>query len=103
MVLTRSVTGLAFVSLLFVATSGCAAGLCERKTKFFSGRCAGSEVVYTPDPSCEAKIEACTAAQKAQMEAYVSCLERANICSLAVVGQCAEQHPGGVNLSCPND
>lgn len=84
------------------ALAGCAAGLCERRADFFSSRCAGTDVAYSPDPYCEQKIESCTPAQKAQMEAYVGCLESANQCSLAIVAQCAEQHPGGVNLACPS-
>lgn len=79
----------------------CAAGLCERRADFFAERCAGTDVVYTPDPACPEKIASCSPQQKAAMGAYVSCLEAANECSLAVVARCAEAHPGGVNLACP--
>jgi len=84
------------------ALSGCAAGLCERRADFFARNCAGTDVAYSPDPYCEEKIENCSPAQKAQMDAYVHCLESANQCSLAVVARCAEKHPGGVNLACPS-
>jgi hypothetical protein len=97
--MTRS-TALIVVALA-TTLSGCAAGLCERRADFFAQQCAGTDVAYSADPYCEQKIEDCTSAQKAQMDAYVSCLESANQCSLAVVARCAEKHPGGVNLACP--
>ncbi len=88
------------LSALF-ALEACATGLCERKDRFFETTCGGTDVVYTADPQCEARIEGCSPAQKAAMSAYLECLEGANECSLAVVARCAEAHRGGVNLSCP--
>lgn len=92
----------AAIILISATFLGCAAGLCQRRADFFTRQCSGTDVVYNPDPQCEAKIEHCSEAQKAAMDAYVSCLEQANECSLAVVGRCAEAHPGGVNLACPS-
>jgi len=89
-------------ALVSAVLGGCAAGLCERRAQYFSQRCTGTDVTYSPDPGCKAKIASCTEPQKAAMDAYVSCLEAANECSLQVVARCAEAHPGGVNLACPN-
>ncbi|MGF1508674.1 MAG: hypothetical protein ACFB9M_04130 [Myxococcota bacterium] len=90
--------GAALVSLELAA---CATGLCERRERFFEERCSGSGLAYSPDVSCPAKIRHCTEAQLQAMDAYVSCLERANRCSMEVVAQCARAHAGGVNLACP--
>lgn len=87
-----------FVSLF---CASCAAGLCERRARFFERQCAGTEVVFDKDPTCRDRIEGCSDLQRQQMDAYVSCLEASNQCSMAVVAQCAQAHPGGVNLSCP--
>jgi hypothetical protein len=84
-----------------LSLSACAAtGPCQRKDDFFATRCGGSDVSYRPDPTCEAKIERCSPAQRAQLEGYVRCLETQNQCSLDAMARCAEQFPGGVNLSC---
>lgn len=85
---------------ILLIASGCAAGLCERRAQFFQTRCTGTDVVYSPDPECPAKLEGCSKAQLALFEAYVACLEQANQCSMAIVAQCARKHPGGVNLAC---
>lgn len=92
-----------FFLLFLVAALGsaCAANLCERKDRFFRDRCAGSDVSYSPDPLCLPNLDRCSEGQLAAMAAYVQCLESANVCSLEVIGTCAEQHPGGVNLQCP--
>ena len=85
---------------LALSLAGCAAGLCERKARFFRDTCSGAEVAYNVDPSCEKRIELCTPGQKAQMEGYVSCLEQAGQCSLEVMRACQDRYPGGVNLIC---
>lgn len=85
----------------FVATTlaGCSASFCKRKDNFFRNRCAGA-VAYNGDPMCESFMEKCTDAQLAAANAYVTCLESINQCSLDAVSQCAAQHPNGVNLMC---
>jgi hypothetical protein len=82
------------------ALSACAANFCERKEKWLASHCVGGDVTWSPDPTCEAALENCNEGQIAQANAYVACLEAQNVCSLDVMGACAQQHPGGVNLQC---
>ncbi len=89
---------LGLVSLFAQACAG--PGLCARKDAFFGTRCAGGDVTYQSDGACEAKIERCAPAQLAQLEGYVACLESQGQCSMDAMARCAEQFPGGVNLSC---
>jgi hypothetical protein len=91
---------LPMLMLTAVTLAGCA-GLCERRERFFQSRCAGSNVAYTPDGTCEDRIRDCSDEQLALMDAYVKCLESAQVCSMEVVARCAQAHPGGVNLACP--
>ena len=89
------------VLLSLSLTAACAANLCERKERFGRTRCAGTDVSWHADPSCEAKIEHCDAAHLAQFEGYVACLESQNECSMEALARCQSAYPGGVNLSCP--
>ena len=91
-----------FVAVLFASfAAGCAGpNLCERKENFLANHCAGTDVSYSSDAYCQEKIGKCSPAHLKQLEGYVSCLEAANLCSLEVMGQCAQAHPGGVNLIC---
>ncbi|MEQ8275824.1 MAG: hypothetical protein RMA76_38750 [Deltaproteobacteria bacterium] len=96
----RPVTFALVLGGLAAGSLSCAASLCERKHSYMSTQCSGGDVAYQPDAMCEAKVKNCNAAQMAAFEGYVSCLESQNICSLDAIAQCAEQHPGGVNLAC---
>ncbi|HJL40208.1 MAG TPA: hypothetical protein RMG48_02820 [Myxococcales bacterium LLY-WYZ-16_1] len=91
---------LLFLTVVTVLGAGCAAGLCERRARFFETRCSGTDVSFDGDPMCKARLEGCSKAELAPMEAYVACLEEAEQCSMAVVAECARAHPGGVNLAC---
>lgn len=95
----RVTLALAFAGFAAGSVS-CAASLCERKHSYMSTQCSGGDVAYQPDAMCEEKVKRCNAAQMAAFEGYVSCLESQGICSLDAIAQCAEQHPGGVNLAC---
>lgn len=88
------------VVMAAVFVQACATDPCARRDRFFSSRCVGTDVAYTPDATCKARISRCSDAQKAAFEAYVACLETANQCSLEVVARCARAHPGAVNLAC---
>lgn len=85
---------------LALGSVSCAASLCERKHRYMSTQCSGGDVAYQADMMCEQKVKRCSPAQLAAFEGYVSCLESQNMCSLDAVAQCAEAHPGGVNLAC---
>jgi hypothetical protein len=88
-----------FIPIIF---AGCKASLCERKDRWLARNCAGGDVTWSPDDTCEAKVETCNRAQLAQFEGYVKCLESSRECSLDVMGRCGQQYPGGVNLFCAN-
>jgi hypothetical protein len=88
------------VSSLFML-SACAANFCERKEKWFANHCSGTDVSWSHDATCEAALQNCDEGHIAQANAYVSCLESQNVCSLDTINSCAAQHPGGVNLQCP--
>jgi hypothetical protein len=83
------------------ALSACASNYCQRKEAWLSKNCVGGDVTWSPDATCEASLENCGEGHIAQANAYVSCLEASNVCSLDVMAACQAQHPGGVNLQCP--
>lgn len=89
---------LALMAALYL--TGCRASLCERKERWLERNCAGGDVTWSPDPTCEAKVETCNRAQLEQFKGYVSCLESSRECSLDVMSRCGQQYPGGVNLFC---
>lgn len=93
------------LALLLVSASltlsGCASSLCARKEAWLKNHCAGTDVTWSHDATCERAIEHCDEGHLAQMQGYVSCLESQNVCSLDTMNQCGQQYPGGVNLSCP--
>lgn len=91
----------ALFGLILPLTAACAGpNLCERKDRFMTNRCAGGDVTYHRDATCEEKIARCTPSHLAQLEGYVSCLESQNVCSMEALAQCAQAYPGGVNLAC---
>jgi hypothetical protein len=89
---------------LFAPTliTSCKASLCERKDRWLERHCTSgaTDVTWSPDPTCEAKVETCNQAQLKQFEGYVRCLESSKECSLDVMSACGQQFPGGVNLFC---
>lgn len=89
-----------FALLAAFALSACSSNLCVRKEKWLESHCAGTDVSWSHDSTCEAAIDKCDQGHLAQMEGYVKCLESQNVCSLDVMAQCQQAYPGGVNLSC---
>jgi hypothetical protein len=88
------------LSLTSFAVSACAPNLCQRKHDWFASHCAGTDVSYSRDSTCEAAIDHCDQGHLAQLQSYVMCLESQNMCSMDTIAACGQQYPGGVNLMC---
>lgn len=94
---------LPFLALLAaVAVEAACSGpsVCARKEKWLASHCAGTEVTWSHDATCEASLKHCDPPRLAQAEGYVACLESQNVCSLESMSSCQAQYPGGVNLVC---
>ena len=99
----KKLLALLFLSALApICIASCKSSLCERKDRWLERNCTSgaTDVTWSPDPTCEAKVETCNAAQMRQFEGYVRCLEASKVCSLDVMNSCGQQFPGGVNLFC---
>lgn len=89
-----------FLPFAMLTLSACASNLCQRKDRWFSSTCAGSDVSYSSDPMCASNIERCDQAHLNQLEGYVACLEAEKMCSMDIIASCGQKFPGGVNLQC---
>jgi hypothetical protein len=96
----KIVIAIAFAVLAALSISACASSPCARKEKWLASHCAGTDVAWSHDATCESSIKNCDQGHLAQIEGYVSCLESQNVCSLDTMNACQSQYPGGVNLVC---
>src|SRR5262249_51905172 len=98
---TKIALAAAFASLLAFAASACSGpSACVRKEKWLASHCAGTDVAWSHDATCEDSIKRCDEAHMAQINGYVACLESQATCSLDTMNACQAQYPGGVNLVC---
>ena len=94
---TKIVIGIAFASLVALFASACSGpSVCARKEKWLGSHCAGTDVAWSHDASCESSIKSCDEAHMAQINGYVACLESQSVCSLDTMAACQAQYPGGV-------
>jgi hypothetical protein len=98
--ISKTSTAILFALGLAVAVSACSSSVCARKEKWLGSHCAGTDIAWSHDASCESSIKKCDQAHMAQIEGYVSCLEGQNVCSLDTMNSCQAAYPGGVNLVC---
>ncbi len=91
----------ALATIFSLCVSACSSpSACVRKERWLASHCAGTDVAWSHDATCEESIKRCDDAHMAQINGYVACLESQSVCSLDTMNACQAQYPGGVNLMC---